>query len=111
MELTNGKKEEILQIQVRTRVNGYGLDVNGEGYLYFDVPDLIKGLLVHAGMECKAEMTDKEIKKYLKAMKNGTIARQLQNEINVLKERVSTLKFENRFLKERNKKLSNEKYY
>ena len=111
MESIKEKKEERLPLQVRTLVNGYSLDVNGEGYLYHDFQNLMRGLLVHGGMENTDELTEKQLKKYLKAMNNGSLAKNLQMEINRMKEHIASLKFELRTLKEENKRLKNEKFY
>ena len=111
MESINEKKEERTSVQVRTLNNGYGLDVNGEGYMYFDIPSLLNGMLVHVGMERVDEMTEKEIKKYIRATKNGTVAKKLQKEVNVLKAENHDQKKQIRELKAEIKKLKEEKYY
>ena len=37
-------------VKVETLKNGYSLDVDGKEYLYFDVVELAKGLILHAGL-------------------------------------------------------------
>ena len=38
-----------VQVKLVTRVNGYALDVDDEGYMYRNIPDLIKGFFLHVG--------------------------------------------------------------
>ena len=66
---------EKLTIQLRTLKNGYGLDVNDEGYQYFDVPSLVEGFFIHVAMERVGEMTKQEMKQLLDAIKDGSAAK------------------------------------
>ena len=49
------------KIEVSTVKNGYTLDVDGKGYMYFNVGDLLAGILAHVGMGIKEPMEEKEI--------------------------------------------------
>ena len=82
---------EKLTIQLRTLTNGYGLDVNDEGYQYFDVPSLVEGFFIHVAME--------------------RVAKKLQEEVNDLKAKNETLSKKLRNMKKEMKNIRNEKYY
>ena len=98
-------------ILVRTHPNGYGVEVEGEGFMYRSVAGLIDGLLTHAGMEREGEMTKAQMKKYLTALKSSTLAKELQHEVNQLRGTIASLKFKNRMLREEIKKLEEDKHY
>jgi myosin heavy subunit len=49
------------KIEISTVKNGYTLDVDGKGYMYFNVGDLLAGILAHVGMGIKEPMEEKEI--------------------------------------------------
>lgn len=49
------------KIEVSTVKNGYTLDVDGKGYMYFNAGDLLAGILAHVGMGIKEPMEEKEI--------------------------------------------------
>ena len=102
---------EKLTIQLRTLKNGYGLDVNDEGYQYFDVPSLVEGFFIHVAMERVGEMTKEEMKQMLSAIKDGTAARKLQEEVNALKAKNNILSKKLRNMKKEMNKFNNEKYY
>ena len=96
---------EKLTIQLRTLKNGYGLDVNDEGYLYFDVPSLVEGFFIHVAMKRVGEMTKEE------AIRDGTAARKLQEEVNALKAKNESLSKKLRNMKKEIKKINNQKFY
>ena len=102
---------EKLTIQLRTLKNGYGLDVNDEGYLYFDVPSLVEGFFIHVAMERVGEMTKEEMKQLLKAIRDGTAVRKLQEEVNALKAKNESLSKKLRNMKKEIKKINNQKFY
>ena len=102
---------EKLTIQLRTLKNGYGLDVNDEGYQYFDVPSLVEGFFIHVAMERVGEMTKQEMKQLLSAIKDGSAAKKLQEEVNDLKAKNETLSKKLRNMKKEMKNIRNEKYY
>ena len=80
-----------VKVSVITLNNGYSLDVNGKGYLYFDVVELAKGLILHAGLGRTSPTTKFGRDALLKAMGNGSAERQLQLEINELQKKVESL--------------------
>lgn len=49
------------KILVSTVKNGYTLDVDGKSYMYFNVGDMLAGILAHVGMGIKDPMEEKEI--------------------------------------------------
>ena len=102
---------EKLTIQLRTLKNGYGLDVNDEGYQYFDVPSLVEGFFIHVAMERVGEMTKEEMKQMLFAIRDGTAARKLQEEVNALKAKNESLSKKLRNMKKEIKKINNQKFY
>lgn len=83
MEQTNEQK--MTTISVRTKVNGYLLEVNDEGYMFFDVQKLLAGMFIHVGMERLQEMTKEEIDIMMAATKDGSLVKQLQAEVTALK--------------------------
>ena len=102
---------EKLTIQLRTLKNGYGLDVNDEGYQYFDVPSLVEGFFIHVAMKRVGEMTKEEMKQLLKAIRDGTAVRKLQEEVNALKAKNESLSKKLRNMKKEIKKINNQKFY
>ena len=74
-----------LAILLRTMVNGYMLEVNNEGYMYFNAQSLLEGFLVHVGMERLEAMTKEEIKEMLESLKDGSAEKKLQAEVTELK--------------------------
>ena len=85
MKKTETKEQQRLAIQLRTKVNGYTLEVNNEGYMYFNAQSLLEGFLVHVGMERLEAMTKEEIKTMVEAVKDGSAIKKLQAEVNDLK--------------------------
>lgn len=102
----NEKKDEQkkMVITTRTLVNGYELIVDNEGYMFFNVQSLLEGFMVHVGMKRLEEMTQEEIKDFLKATKDGSLNKKLQAEVNALKEERKELKHQ---LKEQTKEIEN----
>ena len=94
-----------LAILLRTMTNGYMLDVNNEGYMYFDIPSLLEGFLVHVGLERLEAMTREEIKEMLDLLKDGSAVKKLQAEVTELKALVDDQRKQIRELKRRIKEL------
>jgi len=88
----NKQEQKRLAILLRTMVNGYSLDVNGEGYMYFDIPSLLEGFMVRVGLERLEEMTMEEIKAMLHSLRDGSAERKLQTEVTELKDLISDQK-------------------
>ena len=76
-------------VKVETLKNGYSLDVDGKGYMYFDVVELAKGLILHAGLGRTSPTTKFGRDSLLKAIGNGSAEKKLQQEINKLQEEVN----------------------
>lgn len=94
-----------LAILLRTMTNGYMLEVNDEGYMYFDIPSLLEGFLVHVGLERLEAMTKEEIREMLDSLKDGSAEKKLQAEVTELKDLVDEQKRRIRELKIKIKKL------
>ena len=73
-----------LAILLRTMTNGYMLDVNNEGYMYFSAQSLLEGFMVHVGLERLEAMTREEIKEMLESLKDGSAEKKLQAEVTEL---------------------------
>ena len=102
------KEQKRLVILLRTMVNGYSLDVNGEGYMYFDAQSMLEGFMVRVGLERLEEMTREEIKDMLDSLKDGSAVKKLQAEVTGLKALVDDQKKEIRNLKKTIKELKEE---
>ena len=100
-------KQEVKRITIllRTMVNGYSLEVNNEGYMYFNAQSLLEGFMVHVGLERLESMTKEEIKDMLDALKDGSAVKKLQAEVTSLKELVEDQRKQIRELKKEIKKL------
>ena len=94
-----------LAILLRTMTNGYMLDVNDEGYMYFNVQSLLEGFMVHVGLERLEAMTKEEIKEMLESLKDGSAVKKLQAEVTELKALVDEQKRQIRELKKTIKEL------
>ena len=84
----NVEKEQAskrIALLVRTMVNGYSVDLEREGYMYYDVQSLLEGLFVHVGMNRLGAMTKEEIKVMVNSVKDGTAVKKLQAEVTGLK--------------------------
>ena len=90
MKVISTKKLEQLKLDIRLRTvsNGYALEVNEEGFMYFDAQSLLEGFCIHVGIERLEAMTKGEVRKMLKATRNGSIAKMLQAEVTELKAQV-----------------------
>ena len=98
-------QDQRLTILLRTMTNGYMLEVNDEGYMYFDIPSLLEGFLVHVGLERLEAMTKEEIREMLDSLKDGSAEKKLQAEVTELKDLVDEQKRRIRELKIKIKKL------
>ena len=96
-----------LAIQLRTMTNGYMLDVNNEGYMYYSAQSLLEGVMVHVGLERLEAMTREEIKEMLESLKDGSAVKKLQAEVTELMALVDEQKRRIRELKRRIKELKN----
>ena len=101
------KEQKRLAILLRTMVNGYALEVNDEGYMYYSAQTLLEGFLVHVGLERLEEMTREEIKELLESLKDGSAEKKLQAEITELKALVDDQRKQIRELKRKIKEFKN----
>ena len=101
-------KVKKLAILLRTMVNGYSLEVNGEGYMYFNAQSLLEGFMVHIGLERLESITKEEIKDMLNSLKDGSAVKKLQAEVTELKALVDDQKKQIRELKKTIKELNAE---
>ena len=94
MKKTEAKEQASKRIAllVRTMVNGYSVELEREGYMYYDVQSLIEGIFVHVGMNRLGAMTKDEIKTMVEATKDGSLVKRLQAEVNELKETIDDQK-------------------
>ena len=88
----NQNKQERMILSVRTKVNGYLLEVNDEGYMFFDVRKLLAGMFLHVGMERLEAMTKEEIDIMMAATKDGSLVKRLQAEVMTLKAEIAEQK-------------------
>ena len=79
-------------VKVETLKNGYSLDVDGKEYLYFDVVELAKGLILHAGLGRTSPTTKFGRDSLLRAIGSGSAEKKLQQEINKLQTKVNNLR-------------------
>ena len=101
-------EQKRFEIQVRTLTNGFMLEVDNEGYMYYDAISLIEGICIHVGLERFEAMTKKELKQMMDTIKDGSIAKTLQAEVNDLKGDINDYKKLVRALKRENKELKME---
>ena len=101
------KEPQRLAILLRTITNGYMLDVNNEGYMYYSAQSLLEGFMVHVGLERLEAMTKEEIKEMLDSLKDGSAEKKLQAEVTELKALVDDQKKQIRELKRKIKELKN----
>ena len=80
-----------VKVSVMTLNNGYTLVVDGNSYLYFDVVELAKGLILHAGLGRTSPTTKFGRDALLRAIGNGSAEKRLQKEINELHKKVESL--------------------
>jgi hypothetical protein len=102
------KEQKKLSILLRTMTNGYMLEVNNEGYMYFNAQSLLEGFLIHVGLERLEAMTREEIKDMLNSLKDGSAVKKLQAEVTELKALVDDQKRQIRDLKKTIKELNEE---
>ena len=107
----NGSGNKRLTIMLKTMVNGYMLEVNNEGYMYFNAQNLLEGFCIHVGMERLEAMTKEEIKAMVKAVKDGSVVKKLQAEVTELKALISEQKKQIREQKREIKDLKKELNY
>ena len=93
-----------IYLKLMTKVNGYALDVNDEGYMYRNIPDLLKGFFLHVGLGRPNDMTSEDMDKMLMALKDGTAVVQIQREAAALQRQLRKQKLINKQLEMKLKK-------
>ena len=106
VEKEQAKEQERLAILLRTMVNGYMLEVNNEGYMYFNAQSLLEGFCIHVGIERLEAMTKEEIQDMLVALRDGSAVKKLQAEVTALQALVNDQKKQIRELKKTIKELN-----
>ena len=82
------KEKHFLKIEVHTLPNGYSLDVDGTGYMYYNEIDLIGGFMAHVGLSETNYMDRGSI---LSALMNAMIGDAYSDAVTTLKQRVGLL--------------------
>ena len=105
-KVENKQEHKKLAILLRTMVNGYMLEVNNEGYMFFNAQSMLEGFMIHVGMERLESMTKEEIKDMLNSLKDGSAVKKLQAEVTELKALVDDQKKQIKDLKKTIKTLN-----
>lgn len=82
------KEKHFLKIEVRTLPNGYSLDVDGTGYMYYNEIDLIAGFMAHVGLSETNYMDRGSI---MSALMSAMIGDAYSDAVTTLKQRVGLL--------------------
>ena len=90
-KMIKARKPIETRVCVVTLNNGYTLVVDGNSYLYFDIVELAKGLILHAGLGRKSPTTKFGRDSLLRAIGNGSAEKRMQKEINELQKKVDQL--------------------
>lgn len=85
-------------LKLTTRVNGYALDVNDEGYMYRNIPDLVKGFFLHVGLGRPNDMTVEDMNQMIAELKDGSAVIQIQREAAALQRELRKQKVINKRL-------------
>lgn len=101
------ESQDRISISVKTMVNGYMLEVNDEGYMYFNAQSLLEGFCIHVGLKRLEDMTKDEIRSLLRATIDGSAEKTLQAEVTELKNTIVELKKVIREQKKEIKELKN----
>jgi hypothetical protein len=91
-------------VKLTTKVNGYALDVDDEGYMYRNIPDLLKGFFLHVGLGRPNDMTTEDMDKMIAALKDGSAVIQIQREAADLRRQLRKQKVINKQLEMKLKK-------
>lgn len=81
-----------LKIKVATHANGYSLAIDKEEFMYYTAESLIEGFSIRLGLERLNTMKISEIGRLMDAAKKGSLAKQLQKEVDVLNVQVKDQK-------------------
>ena len=100
MKAMNKKKEKKLAILLRTLTNGYMLELNNEGYMYYNAQSLIEGFCIHVGLERLEAMTKEEIQNLLKATKDVSFAKEVTELKALISEQKKVIREQKKVIKE-----------
>lgn len=81
-----------LKIKVATHANGYSLAIDKEEFMYYTAESLIEGFSIRVGLERLNTMKISEIDRLMDATKKGSLAKQLQKEVDALNAQVKDQK-------------------
>ena len=81
-----------LKIKVATHANGYSLAIDKEEFMYYTAESLIEGFSIRVGLERLNTMKNSEIGRLMDATKKGSLAKQLQKEVDALNAKVKDQK-------------------
>ena len=81
-----------LKIKVVTHANGYSLAIDNEEFMYYTAESLIEGFSIRLGLERLNTMKISEIGRLMDAAKKGSLAKQLQKEVDALNVQVKDQK-------------------
>ena len=81
-----------LKIKVATHANGYSLAIDKEEFMYYTAESLIEGFSIRVGLERLNTMKISEIGRLMDATKKGSLAKQLQKEVDALNAQVKDQK-------------------
>jgi predicted RNase H-like nuclease (RuvC/YqgF family) len=81
-----------LKIKVATHANGYSLAIDKEEFMYYTAESLIEGFSIRVGLERLNTMKNSEIGRLMDATKKGSLAKQLQKEVDALNAQVKDQK-------------------
>lgn len=95
--------KNLTPIKLETAPNGYALEVNGQGYLYFTLEELLEGFIVHVGLKELEYMNRDGLKKIIEASLKWKDNGKLVKELTKCKTKLEQLEKSNKAMK---KKLS-----
>ena len=81
-----------LKIKVVTRQNGYSMAIDNEEFMYYTAESLLEGFSIRLGLERLNTMKISEIGRLMDAAKKGSLAKQLQKEVDALNVQVKDQK-------------------
>ena len=82
------KTKDSMQIKVQTLPNGYSLDVNGVGFMYHSVVDLLAGFMEHVGLGETNAMDKGTI---LSSLMSAMLGEAYNDAVTLLKQRIGLL--------------------
>lgn len=93
--------KKLTPIKVETVPNGYTLDVNGQGYMYFNLEELLKGFMVHIGLNELEYINMEGLESFIEAAVKWKDNGKLVKELTKCKAKLERLELSNKNLKKR----------